>query len=71
LDNQKNNENKLELLIDFDYGSTVSVAGLYPNNDHFLILKECGSVQLWNIKKSVIVNRLNLNEKVVNYLIFM
>jgi hypothetical protein len=51
--------------MDFDYGSSVSVAGLYPNSEHFLILKESGSIQLWNAKKSAMVSRFHLNEKVV------
>ena len=66
LDTKKNSKDSiLELVLDYDYGATVSVAALYPNSEHFLLLKENGSIQLWNAKNGQLTNRFSLGQEVI------
>lgn len=57
------NANLVRHAINFDEGKTVALAGLNPNGTMFVVLKETGSLQVWNMKQKKIINRVNLNQK--------
>lgn len=57
------NANLVRHAINFDEGKTVALAGLNPNGTIFVVLKETGSLQVWNIKQKRIINRVDLNQK--------
>lgn len=59
-------DSRLGLAVNFDYGRVVgadTIVGL-NNQQFYLVLKEFGTIQVWSLEDSRIVNRLNLNQKV-------
>lgn len=78
LDLDANNESKhtketsLSLAINFDYGRIIGTASVIGFNDlHvLLVLKEHGTIQVWDVDAGRIVNRFHLNQKVNDFTIF-
>lgn len=61
------NDTRLDLLINYDAGKIVGITNLNPYSENFLVLKEFGTIQIWNSKKRSIVNRVQLNKEVIFY----
>ena len=59
-------ETSLSLAVNFDYGRIMGTASVIGFNDlHvLLVLKEHGTIQVWDVDAGRIVNRFNLNQKV-------
>jgi hypothetical protein len=63
-------EKRMELVLNYDLGRTVAIGCLNPYSENFCILKENGTVQIWNIKKATLVNKFLLGydvNKVVSF----
>lgn len=54
----------VDLAINFDFGNTVSVICLCPFSEIFLVLKENGCLQIWNLKEKSLISRIFLKENV-------
>ncbi|CAF0746511.1 unnamed protein product [Brachionus calyciflorus] len=57
------NDKRLELIINYDAGRIVGISSVNPQTENFLVLKEFGTIQVWNVKKRQIVNRLHLKKE--------
>jgi len=69
---KNSNENRLALTINYDYGRVVGAASIKDlNGEHILlVLKEYGTIQIWNVDSGRIMNRAHLDKKVVIFLGF-
>jgi len=55
---------KQHLLVNYDSGLTVAVSSIFSTKAQmYLVLKETGSLQIWNSKSGQIMNRLHFNEQ--------
>lgn len=65
-------EKRVSLAINYDHGRIMGTASIIGFNDQrvLLVLKEHGTIQIWEADTGRIVNRLNLNQKVI-YIYFV
>ncbi len=62
-----NNHGLIKLAVDYNEGLTVAVANLNPYGQNFVLLKETGCLQIWNLRNNQIITKFDLNEN-VNFL---
>lgn len=60
-ESKNENERRMELVLNYDCGRTVAIGCLNAYSENFCVLKENGTLQIWNIKKGTLVNRFPLN----------
>ena len=53
----------VKLVVDFDTSKTVGLANVNPQGQNFVVLKENGCLQIWNLKLKKIINRFLINEQ--------
>jgi len=56
---------RMELILNYDFGRTVGIGCLNPYSENFCVLKENGTLQIWNIKNASLVRRFPLKCEVI------